>query len=86
MKLPQRPKRFVVIPLPSSPGLAPTLLQTMHQMQLGPRPAAKDVAAKKAAPADVSRAARNALPKVALAAPVKVVNRSPADGALLLEP
>lgn len=58
----------------------------MRLMQLGPRPAARTFAAKKAAPARASRAARTAASKVALAAPVKVVNRSPADGALLLEP
>ena len=79
MKLPQRPKRFIVIPRPSSPATAPSSLQTMRLMHLGSRPAAKAAAAKKAAPV-------GAAPMVAAAAPVKVVNRSPADGALLLEP
>ncbi len=86
MKLPQRPKRFIVIPRPSSPAVAPTSLQTMRLMHLGPRPVAKAAAARKAAPAGVSRAARTVAPKVTPAASVKVVNRSPADGALLLEP
>jgi subtilisin len=58
----------------------------MRLMQFGPRPGAKAFAAKKAAPVGASRAARTAASKVALAAPVKVVNRSSADGALLLEP
>ena len=86
MKLPQRPKRFIVIPRPSSPASAPSSLQTMRLMHLGSRPAPKAAAAKKASPAKASRAARKAAPMVAAAAPVKVVNRSPADGALLLEP
>lgn len=86
MKLPQRPRRFIVIPRPSSPVVAPTSLQMMRLMHLGPQPAAKAAAAKKAARADVSSAARAAAAKVSLSAPVKVVNRSPADGALLLEP
>ena len=86
MKLPQRPKRFIVIPRPSTPAVAPTSLQTMRLMHLGPRPPAKAAAAKKAAPAAASRAARAATPTVSYGAPVKVVNRSPADGALLLEP
>lgn len=86
MKLPQRPRRFIVIPRPSSPAATPSSLQTMRLMHLGPRPAAKAPAAKKSAPAAAKRAARVAAPTVPLAAPVKVVNRSPADGALLLEP
>ena len=86
MKLPQRPKRFIVIPRPSTPAVAPTSLQTMRLMHLGPRPPAKAAVAKKAHPAAASRAARAATPTVSYGAPVKVVNRSPADGALLLEP
>ena len=86
MKLPQRPKRFIVIPRPTSPAAVPTSLQTMRLMRLGPRPAAKAAAVKKAAHAVVSGASRKPAPKVVLAAQVKVVNRSPADGALLLEP
>jgi minor extracellular protease Epr len=90
MRLPQRPKRFIVIPRPSTPAAAPTSLHTMRLMHLGPRPAAKSAVAKKAARAAdapaARKAAKRAAPQAALAAPVKVVNRSPADGALLLEP
>lgn len=86
MKIPQRPKRFIVIPRPSSPAVAPSSLQTMRLMHLGLPPAKKGAAAKKAAPAAARGAARAAAPTVRINAPVKVVNRSPADGALLLEP
>lgn len=75
VKLPQRPKRFIVIPQPTSREVAPTSLQTMRLMHLEARPAAK-----------AARAPRIAAPKIDAAAPVKVVKRSPADGALLLEP
>ena len=70
MKLPQRPRRFIVIPRPAPSASVPTSLQTMRLMQLGSR---------QAAAAGASRAALKT-------AQVKVVNRSPADGALLLEP
>lgn len=86
MKLPQRPKRFIVIPRPSSQATAPTSLQTMRLMHLGAHDAPAAAAAKKAAPGGTARAARKAAPAGVRAAPVKVVNRSPADGALLLEP
>lgn len=86
MKLPQRPTRFIVIPRPSSAANAPTSLQTMRMMHLGSRPPAKTAAAKKAAASAAVRAAREASPEVSIEAPLKVVNRSPADGALLLEP
>lgn len=85
MKAPKRPTRFIVIPRRSSPATAPTSLQTLSLMNFG-RPAAKAAAAKKAAPAGSSGSVRTSAPKATGAAPVKVVNRSPADGALLLEP
>ncbi len=81
MKPPQRPKRFIVIPRPSSPAVVPTALQTMRLMHLGTPDAPTSAATKKAA-----RAARKAVPTAVHAASVKVVNRSSADGALLLEP
>lgn len=90
MRLPQRPKRFIIIPRPAMPAVAPTSLQTMRLMHLGARPAAKVAVAKKAArPADAPaarKAAKRAAPQAVRAARAKVVNRSPADGALLLEP
>ena len=86
MKLPQRPKRFIVIPRRSSLAMAPTSLQTMRLMHLGTRGAPTAAVAKKAAPAGAARVARKAVPAAIRVAPVKVVNRSPADGALLLEP
>jgi subtilisin len=86
MKLPQRPKRFIVIPKPSSPAVAPTSLQTMRLMHLRSRGAPTGAAAKKAAPAGITRAAHETAPAAVRATPVKVVNRSPADGALLLAP
>jgi hypothetical protein len=86
MKLPQRPTRFIVIPRPSSPTVAPTSVQTMRLMHLGLRATPHAAAAKKAALAGVSRATHKAAPAAVRVASVKVVNRSPADGALLLEP
>lgn len=85
MELPQRPKRFIVIPKPSSRTVAPTSVQTMRLMYLGSRGAPPAVTAKKAA-LSATGAARKAAPLAVSAALVKVVNRSPADGALLLEP
>lgn len=53
MKIPQRPKRFIVIPPESSGGAAPTGLQTARLLSFGARPmagvAAKRVGAKAAA-------------------------------------
>ena len=91
MRLPQRPKRYIVIPQPSTSATAPTAVHTMRVMRLAPRPMAKAAAAKKAARTADAPGARKAAKKAAAlpltqAAPVKVVNRSPADGALLLEP
>lgn len=86
MKLPQRPKRFIVIPSSVSIRAASTLAQPMRRMQFGVRPASKAAAAKKAAPSAAARFARRAVMEVPPEAHVRVVNRSPADGALLLEP
>jgi minor extracellular protease Epr len=85
MKLPQRPKRFIVIPGPSPVDVAPSTGATMRLMHLGPRPVGRTAAAKKAAAA-APRVARDAATKNFLPGPAKVVNRSPADGALLLVP
>lgn len=92
MKLPQRRTRFIVIPTPVSadqPPQAsapvPTAAQTLQTMHLGTpaasprskaRPPAKRAAGQPApAPGQTSRLAA-----------AKVVNHSPADGAVLLEP
>lgn len=85
MKLPQRPKRFIVIPGPSPVDVAPSTGATMRLMHLVRRPVGRTAAAKKAAAA-APRVARNAATENFLPGPAKVVNRSPADGALLLEP
>jgi minor extracellular protease Epr len=78
VKLPQRAKRFIVIPKPTSGTAAPSPLKTMRLMRLGPHPVAE------ALPNDTS-AASTMVRNAALVAPVRVVNKSPADGALLLE-
>ena len=57
MKLPKRPKRFIVIPRRSSPAVPPKSLQTMRRMHLGPRQVTRAAAAKKATPAGASVAA-----------------------------
>jgi minor extracellular protease Epr len=84
VKLPQRPKRFIVIPGPSQAAVAPSTGATMRLMHLRPRPAGKAAPAKKAAAA-APRASHSAATKNVLPGRVTVVNRSPADGALLLE-
>lgn len=85
MKIPQRPKRFIVIPPESSGGAAPTGLQTARLLSFGARPMA-GVAAKRVGAKAAARAGRKTASAAALAAGVKVVNRSGADGALLIEP
>ena len=82
MKIQQRPKRFIVIPRHSSPGAATTEGLSVSRM------AVARLAGRMAAgtPAAAARATRKAGSLVTTPAPVKVVNRSPADGALLLEP
>lgn len=87
MKIPQRPKRFIVIPQQSSPDVAPTSLQTMRLMHLGVQGAAAKAAFEHVVRASASGGPRKAAPAHRPASiKLKVVNRSPADGALLLEP
>ncbi|WP_395321880.1 S8 family peptidase [Variovorax sp. UC74_104] len=82
MKLSQRPKRFIVVPGPSSPSVAPTPLRTMRLMRLDLRGGSPVGAAVR----NGARPTRKTVRATVRPETFKVVSRSPADGALLLQP
>lgn len=71
----ERPRRFIIIPPPGPDDSLPTPTQTLRQMR---RAAVRH--------ASQAQAEVQALPAGSAAPGLKVVNRSPADGALLVEP